>query len=179
MRILRQLAEDGLEQLGTLTLPSTVAIGDPGAFVGPVGGGRWFGGGVLAGTWWMFGRPWSEDADYLEEVVLVHEAALPSFYAAYDELGPVATLPLEHARLAILAGGLHKDVKVLKSLAEPEELPWVLDEGGLVVAGIGEFPAQVAATRGSPIAMFSVGLSRPPEQSVPTAPFTADQDDDE
>jgi hypothetical protein len=174
MRILRQLNEDGLEDLGTLTLPSTVVIGDPGEFGAPTGTGRWFGGTVRSGTWFMFGRPWTEDADRLEELVLVHESALPTFYETYDELLAVASLPLPHQRVVVLAGGLHKDTEILRSLVEPEELPWVMDDRGVVAAGIAEFPAQVAASRGSPVSMIAIGLARPPEQSVPTAPYTAE-----
>lgn len=179
MKIVRQLAEDGLEGLGTLHLPAAVAIGDPAAFGAPSGSGRWFGATVMAGPWWMFGRASEADPDVLEEVVLVHETALPSFYTVYDEIVTVATIPVERGRVAVLAGGLHKDAAVLRGLVEPDALPWVYEDRGVVVEALGEWPVTIAASRGSPLVLIAVGLGRPPDHLVPTQPFSAEDGDDD
>lgn len=161
MRTLRNLAEDGLESLGTIELGTTVVAGDPAALVTPVGSGEWYGAAVRPGTWHLFGRPWSRDRDLLEEIVLVHQDGIPSFYDLYDEAWETAALQLPRGRLVVLDGALRTNADVLRSVLEVEELPWVLDRG-VVVSGLGELPAQVIAPRTSEVMLLSFGLANVP-----------------
>ena len=178
MRTLRRLREDGLEDLGTIELSTTVVIGDPSALVTTPGSGQWFGAGVRPGTWRLLGRPWWKDEDLLEELVLVHESALDGFYALYDEAVPLATVPLPRHRLVVLDGPLRTDTDALRAMVEPEELPWVADRG-CVVAGIEEFPGQIIGPRAPETLLISIGLSRPPAQQVPAEPFGRDREREE
>ena len=179
MRTLRNLAEDGLESLGTIALGTTIVAGDPASLVTPVGRGEWYGAAVRPGTWHLFGRPWSRDRDLLEELILVHEAGIPSFYDLYDEAQEAAALMLPRGRLVVLDGGLRTNAEILKSVLEVEELPWVLDRG-VVVSSLGELPAQVIAPRTSEVMLLSFGLAHVPngipEQGM-TKDSTAREDD--
>ena len=170
MRTLKRLAEDGLEYIGTLTLPGSVVVGDPGAFGAPAGGDSWFGATVQPGTWHLLGRAWAKDGDLLEELVLVHADHLGAFYDQYDELADVATVALPHHRLVVVAGGLEHDVALLRSLSEPEAdaLPWVADDQAIVLSSIAELPGQIATSRTSPVVMLAIGLARAPFQPAGT-----------
>jgi hypothetical protein len=163
MRTLRHLQEDGLEPLGTIQLGTTIVAGDPSALVAPVGSGSWYGAAIRPGTWHLFGRPWVRDPDLLEELILVHESGIPSFYDLYDEAQQSATLDLPYRRLVVLDGGLRTDADLLKSVVEVdvEALPWVLDRG-VAIGGLEEFPAQVIVPRTSEVRLLSFGLGNAP-----------------
>lgn len=179
MRTLRNLAEDGLESLGTIQLGTTVVAGDPVALVTPVGSGSWYGAAIRPGTWHLFGRPWSRDRDLLEELILVHASGLDSFYDLYDEAQEAATLELPRGRLVVLDGGLRTDADVLKSTIEVEELPWVLDRG-VVVGGLEEWPATVIVPRTSEVLLLSFGLGNAPRvaQEDPMTKDSTGREDD-
>lgn len=171
MATLRQLADDGLESLGTVTFGPTLAVGDPTALAAAAGSGDWHGTGVRPGTWHVLGRPWARDRDRLEEIVLVHEQGLARFYDLYDEAGPAAAFVLPSGRVAALDGRLRTDPALLGALLEPDELPWILD-GGLVASGLEQHPAHVAHTRGD-VLLVSIGLDRAPSAGASTDPHAS------
>jgi hypothetical protein len=177
MATMRQLAEDGLEPLGTIELGTTLAVGDPTTLPGTVGTGDWYGTGVRPGTWHVLGRPYAQDPDLLGEIVLVHEAGLRSFYDLYDDATEAAALLLPTGRVGVLDGTLRADLELLKSLVEPEELPWVLDRG-LVARGVAQHPACVVHPRGD-VLLVAIGLDRAPSARATTQPFTSADDADE
>ena len=143
MRTLRNLAEDGLESLGTIQLGHhgrrrrsggarhsgreriVVRRGDPSGDLAPVRPSVVPRSRSAGGADPRFTRP-----------------ASTSFYDLYDEAQEAATLELPRGRLVVLDGGLRTDADVLKSTIEVEELPWVLDRG-VVVGGLEEWPATV------------------------------------
>jgi hypothetical protein len=171
MATLRQLAEDGLETLGTIELGTTIAMGDPTSLPGTVGTGDWYGVGVRPGTWHVFGRPYDRDPDLLGEIVLVHADGVRAFYDLYDEAAEAAAFLLPTGRLGVLDGLLRTDLEVLKSLVEPDELPWVLDRG-LVARGIAQHPAYVYHPRGD-VLLVAIGLDRAPQDRATTQPFSS------
>lgn len=171
MATTRQLAEDGLEPLGTIELGTTLAVGDPAALPSTVGTGDWYGTGVRPGTWHVFGRAHWADPDLLRELVLVHPDGLRAFYDLYDDAVEAGALLLPSGRVAVLDGALRTDLALLKSLVEPEELPWVLDRG-LVARGIAQHPAYVFHPRGE-VLLVAIGLDRAPSSRATTQPFTS------
>lgn len=171
MATMRQLAEDGLETLGTIELGTTLAMGDPTTLRGAVGTGDWYGVGVRPGTWHVFGRPYAADPDLLGEIVLVHDEGLRSFYDLYDDASEAAAFLLPTGRIGILDGALRTDLEVLGSLVEPEELPWVLDRG-LVARGIAQHPASVFHPQGD-VLLVSIGLDRAPRDRASTHPYSS------
>ncbi|MEQ1568326.1 MAG: hypothetical protein ABMA64_21990 [Myxococcota bacterium] len=184
MRILRQLADDGLEDLGVIELGGTVVLGCPSLLLAPAGAGQWYGSGVRAGRWHLLGRPWSVDRDLLEEVILAHESALGNFYTAYDEATRAASLALPRHRLVIVDGTARTDTATLRSMVEvdDEALPWVTDRGA-VFAGIGEHGVQVIAARTRETLLIAASFGPPPPEIPAADPFTHDQattaDDDD
>lgn len=160
MQQLRALAEDGLELLGEIDLGGRVAVGDPGRFASPEGVVAVA---VVPGRWMLLGRAWDHDPDELAELVLVHSSALADFYALYDGLVSAGAAALVGGRVAVLDSALAGDPDVLKSLYEPDELPWVLAAG--VVAGEGPGgPARVFRSGEEPAIMLMVALGPEPLQ---------------
>ncbi|MEQ1507866.1 MAG: hypothetical protein ABMB14_36900 [Myxococcota bacterium] len=180
MGTLRQLVEDGLESLGTIELGGTLVVGDPTTLAGPSATGGWAGIAVRPGTWHVLARPWFRDRDLLDEVVLAHASAIPSFYEQYDDAQPVAALLLPIGRVCVLDGVLRTDLDVIRQLAEPdrEALPFVLDRA-LVLSGIEQNPAHVIAPRSSEALLVVIGLGRAPGAIAVTESFARDRDPDE
>ncbi|MEZ5247639.1 MAG: hypothetical protein R2707_21310 [Acidimicrobiales bacterium] len=184
MATLRQLKDDGFEDLGTVTFGGTVVAGDPSLLVEPLGTDAWWGGAVRPGTWRLLGKAWAPDDDLLEELVLVHAELAERFYDLYDAAEHQSGLLLPTRRIAVLAGDLRTDVDTLHAAAtaDAEGLPWVLDSG-VVAGGIAQHPAQIAASRGlggmsADYALLSVGFTRAPFERAETVPFVQDRDED-
>lgn len=182
MATLRQLVADGLEDLGTVELGGTIVAGDPRELVGALGGGGWWGAAVRPGAWRVLGRPWRQDPDQLEEVVLIHDQLVERFYDLYDAAEHQAALLLPTARLVVVAGARRTDAELLEAAAtaDLEGLPWLVEQG-LVLAGIAQNPAQIAAPRGASaeLTLVSIGLTRAPDARAETVPFVQDRSDDD
>jgi hypothetical protein len=177
MKALRALAADGFELLGEVTLGGTVVVGDPTRFLAAPEAGAWFGGPVLAGRWFVVGRPFEADPDRFDELVLVHELGVERFWALYDAAIEVATCPVDHGQVLVVDGGARLDHGLLREVAEvdTDALPWVLDRG-VLVASVGHHPAVVRVPRAREILLVSVGLGPVPDHVVPVDPFAMDSD---
>lgn len=178
-RIERELLRDGLEDLGAVALGPTLVAGDPAELLAPPGSGRWHGVAVRPGRWRMFGRP-TPSGESLTEIVLVHEEALPAFWDLYDEAGPVGAFLLPTARVLVVDGARRTDAALLQSAAEPDDLPWLLDDGA-VFAGLDQHPAHVWAPKGAIVPLVAIALDAAPAERATTQPYTssdrADSDD--
>jgi hypothetical protein len=186
-RLERELVRDGLEDLGTITLGTTLVAGDPAelAVAGPVptsGVAGWHGVAVKPGAWRLFGRP-TDDGEALTEVIFVHEQALPAFWDLYDDAAPVAAFLLPTGRVLVVDGARRSDASLLQAAAEPDDLPWLLDDG-IVLQGLDQHPAHVWTPQsrpgGGPVAsLVAVALDAAPAARATTSPFTSsDRDGD-
>ena len=174
MTALERLRAEGLEHLGDLKLSSTVVIGDP-KLLALAPGPQWIGFGTVPGGHLVFGRAWTGDADLLEEVVLVSKTVLEGdrldrFWDLYDDARDAGTVPLASGRVALLDGALRTDDATLRSLVEPEGLPWVLDRG-MVAEAIRGGPARVFVGGGSTAELVSVALGPAPREMARSAPI--------
>jgi hypothetical protein len=177
-RFARELVRDGLEDLGTIAVGATVVAGDPAELLSVPGAGTWHGTATKPGRWRMFGRPTDDGLAYTE-LVLVHEDAVPAFWDLYDDAAPVASFLLPTARVLVVDGARRTDAALLQAAAEPDDLPWILDDG-IVLAGLAQHPAQVWAPRAPVVSLLAVSLDAAPAQQVPTQPFTSsDRSDDD
>jgi hypothetical protein len=173
MNVLDRLRAEGLEHLGDLKLSSTVVIGDP-KLLAQAPGPQWIGLGTVPGGHVVLGRAWTGDADLLEEIVLVSKAVLAEdradrFWDLYDEARDAGTVPLASGRVAVLDGALRTESATLRSLVEPDELPWVLDRG-VVAEAIRFGPARVFVGGGSVAELVSVALGPAPREMARSSP---------
>ncbi len=173
MRALERLRGEGFEHLGDVRLSSTVVCGDP-RLLPTAPGVQWIGLATEPGPHVVLARAWKRDPDLLDEIVLVARAVVEDdrvdrFWDLYDEARDAGSCPLPSGRIAILDGSLRADEAILRSLVEPEELPWVLDRG-LVAAAIKGGPAHVFVGPGSPAVLVSVALGPAPPQMAQSAP---------
>jgi hypothetical protein len=176
-RVERELLRDGLEDLGTITSGGTLVVGDPAELLAPPGSQRWHGAAVKPGRWRMFGRP-TADALAFSELVLVHEDAVASFWDLYDDAAPAAAFLLPTARVLVVDGVRRTDAALLQSAAEPDDLPWVLDDG-VVLAGLEQHPAHVWLPKGPVTLLVTIALDAAPSHRVPTQPYTSSDRPDE
>jgi len=174
-RALQDLHEDGLEHLGTLTLGTTLVVGDPSQLLGAPGSGAWCGVAVQPGAWVLLGRPFAGDPDLLEELVLVHPTVISAFYDQYDQAVPSASAQLPAGRVALLDGALRTDATLLAELGavDADALPWVL-ERGCVAAAIGANPVSVYQTAGGAAQLVGISLGAHQQQAGATSPFAVD-----
>ncbi len=172
MQELRKLAEDGLETLGDLDLGTRVVVGDPGRFASETGVVRLA---VAPGRWTLLGRAWERDPDELSELVLVHDSAVSDFYALYDGLVSAGEADLPGGRVAVLDARMAGDLDLVKSLYEPDELPWVLASGAVAGEGPGG-PARVYRSATEPIGMILIALGPPPLQRPPAPEHVSEGD---
>lgn len=172
-RALRELVADGLEDLGEIELGGVIAVGDPVTFLGPAPAREQAR--VRPGTWRVLGRPWEDAPELLGELILVHADAIRSFYDLYDALQAGDGVPVDSGRVAALDAKLAGDDVVLKSLYEPEELPWILDRG-LVAAAVPGGPAVLLRPASEPAALLSIALGPKPAHSAPSLPDVVDSD---
>ncbi len=177
-RALRHLVDDGFEHLGTVRIGTTLVVGDPGQLPLPPGSGAWHGAAVTPGAWELLGRPYEDDPDQLDELVLVHQDEIGRFYELYDEAGDVAAYLLPTARVAVLDGALRADPNLLREAAEADTdaLPWVLDRG-FVAAGVAQNPVRVYQPPGSSVALVSLALGPAPGVHATTHGFTMDKEE--
>jgi hypothetical protein len=175
---LRSLADDGWEQLGEIELGGTVVAGDPVSLLSPISSRTWYGAAVRPGRWYVLARPLPRDPDQLEEIAIVHQEQLRSFYDLYDEASHAGSFDLPRRRLVVLDGNLRVNEAVLKDALTVEELPWMLDRG-LVTAAIGEHPVQIIMPRGAQPGLLIFGLGPAPAQGVPTDPFSHEEKDED
>lgn len=162
---LRKLIDDGLEELGTFQLDGRVVAGDPTALAGSTA----WSSPVHRGTWRALGHPWARDPDQLDEVVLVHDDAIASFYDLYDAAVHAATLTLPTGRLAVVDASKRLDTELLRSIASAEAFPWVLDLG-VALGALDGLPAQIAAPKAAEVRMILVGLGPAPDPRIATSP---------
>jgi hypothetical protein len=122
--ILAGIATDGLEPLGAIDVGHGLVVGDP-ALLGAEG---W-----LSSTKWgryhLFLRGAEHDPDEVAELVACHQDVLDRFFDVYDEAAIVAEIVSQTGRVAFLDSRLRDDEALRRSMLEPEELPWVLDQG--------------------------------------------------
>lgn len=156
---LDELADDGFEQLGSVTLGSLVAVGDPVTFLGPLPARVMVR--VKPGVWWVLGVPDPDDRDRLTEIVCVHGSALDDFYTLYDAAAPDGEVGEGSGRVVLLDAALATDAALLQSVYEPDELPWILDQGWVAeeVPGGG---VRVLRPAGEPAVLLSLGFGPPP-----------------
>jgi hypothetical protein len=170
-RRLRDLVADGLEYLGEIELGGLVSVGDPATFLGDSPDRVQIR--VRPGKWFVLGRAWEENPDLLEEVLVVHEAALGQFYDLYDAAIPGGEADVLSGRVVALDGAIAGDAGVLKDAFEPEELPWIRDRGWVVFAVPGG-PARVIRPVSDPVELLAVAMGPTRPQSAPSNPDTFD-----
>ena len=172
-RALRELLADGLEDLGEIELGGLISVGDPVTFLGPAPSREQAR--VRPGTWRVLGRPWEEDPTLLGELILVHTTAIGGFYDLYDVLQVGGDVAVDSGRVAVLDQALAGDEAVLRSLYEPEELPWILDRG-LVAEAIPGGPAVLLRPAAEPATLIAIALGPKPAYSIPSLPDVVDSD---
>ncbi len=162
-----------------------MVVGDPAELLTPPGAGRWHGTAVRPGRWHALGRPADPavpgshgSGDELVEVVLVHDDALGAFWDLYDDASPAAAFLLPTRRVLVVDGASRTDAELLKSAAEPEELPWMLDHG-LVVSGVAQHPAHVWQPKGTEVSLVAIALDRAPSHQAPADALASGTDRDE
>jgi hypothetical protein len=177
-RVEQELLRDGLEDLGAVSFGGTLVAGDPSGLLAAPGAGEWHGVAVKPGRWRLFGRP-TGDGEALVEVVLVHEEAVGTFWDLYDDAAPVAALLLPTARVLVVDGARRTDADLLRSAAEPDDLPWILDDG-LVIGGLAQHPAQVWVPKTPVVSLVAVALEAAPSHQASTQPYaSADRPDED
>ena len=172
-RALRELVADGLEDLGEIELGGQVSIGDPVTFLGPAPSREQAR--VRPGTWRVFGRPWEADPTLLGELILVHATAIGAFYDLYDALEHGGEMQVDSGRIAVLDAAIAGDDGVLRSLYEPEELPWILDRG-LVAEAVPGGPAVLLRPGSEPATLIAVALGPKPAFLAPSLPDVVDSE---
>lgn len=172
-RALRELVADGLEDLGEIELGGLISIGDPVTFLGPAPAREQAR--VRPGAWRVLGRPWEDDPTLLGEIILVHAAAIGAFYDLYDALQVGGEVGVDSGRLGVLDGAVAGDEAVLRSLYEPEELPWILDRG-LVAEAVPGGPAVILRPAAEPAALIAIALGPKPAFSIPSLPDVVDSE---
>lgn len=172
-----RLRAEGLEHLGDVHLSSTLVCGDP-RVLPLTPGPAWLGLATAPGTHVVFGRVWQDDPDLLEELVVVSASVFEGgrvdrFWDLYDDARDAGTCMLPSGRVAVLDGALRTDEATLKSLVEPEELPWVM-ERGFVAAAIRGGPARMFVGGGSTALLLSVALGPAPREMASSVPLTSE-----
>lgn len=152
------LAGDGLEPMGTVTVGPTTTVCDPSEVTGGVRRA------TKPGEWAMFVRGDADDPDAIGEAVLVHPAALPSFWQRYDEAVPGGELLASRGRVALMDVRRAGDTALRAAMFEPEELPWLFD-GGAVLPTRADGRAQLFFS-GNPAILVSLVFG-PAAQVIP------------
>jgi hypothetical protein len=160
------LARDGLEPMGTVTLGQSVVLCDPADLVG--GTRR----PTKPGEWALFVRADPDDADAITEAVMVHPGALPSFWERYDEAVSAGEVVVPRGRLALVDQRKATDTALRAAMYEPDELPWLFD-GGAVLATRGDGRVQLFFS-GQPAILASLVFG-PPADVIPGS-VTLDED---
>lgn len=138
-RTARRLAEDGFEFMGEFAVDDAIAIGDPArlaatAAFGADGFGNAWEHAASPGAWsiWLQVDPIEER---VTEVLLVSPEARADLYDHYDGASLVAELGTPSGRVAAVEAARRDDAGLLASFLEPEELPWLVDDGAVLGAG--------------------------------------------
>ncbi len=157
--VVRTLAADGLEPIGTITLGGVLVVGDPLVIGRTPANGAYHAASCEPGTWYLFVRAHESDPDAISELIAIHADGLPRFYELYDEAGVAGELPADSGRLTLLDGKKKDDVDLRTAMFEPDldALPWVLDEGVVVGVMPGGLP-RVFEGAESPLRYLSVGF---------------------
>jgi hypothetical protein len=142
------LARDGLEPMGTVTVGATTAVCDPSEVTGGVRRA------TKPGEWAMFVRGDADDPDTISEAVLVHPGALASFWQRYDEAVAAGELVASRGRIVVMDVRKAGDTALRAAMFEPDELPWLFD-GGAVLPTRADGKAQLFFS-GNPAILASV-----------------------
>lgn len=170
----RQMADEGLEAIGTIEVSGVLVVGDPAVIGRNPANGAYHALRTRQGTWHLFLRPEADDADTIAEIVAIHEEALPKFFEIYDDAAPVLEIAAPSGRICLLDGPLKDDLELRGALLEPDldALPWVTDRGVVVASQTGH-PARIFHGSETPIEHVSVAFGPVPWQ-VAGAPMTID-----
>jgi hypothetical protein len=179
--IAQRLAEDGFEAMGSFVVADTIAVGDPArlaasAAFGPDGLGNAWEFAAVPGEWLVWLHVDAE-LERVVEVLLVSPDALGDLYAAYDGATEVAVLGTPSGRVAIVEASRRDDTQLLKDFLEPEELPWLVDDGIVASAGdTGRVRVLAALDRGR-VELVSVHLGPFVVSVAGSAPIDSDERD--
>lgn len=162
-RRIRELADDGLEHLGTIELGAALVVGDPVRIGQTPADGAYHAGACVPGRWVLLGRAAEGDPDTLSEVVACHEDALASFWEHYDDADLVAALPVDTARVMVIEAVRKDDAPLRQEACEidSEGLPWILDRAAVLAAEPGQ-PVRVFQPPGERITLLSITFGPAP-----------------